>query len=188
MLGKSSFPRTIAMETLVEVKNIINPIFSLILAHNCDREYVRSLRFSFGKFFDKFETEHKLRNELKKRKLYMDPVCFQISRPHRLVLKQSHGYLLPIKNNIRTLFEFDIKSLKKMLQLHKKLLSSENLPIISEVQCPIWKEKMKNFEGLEVIPIRVYQDDFEINNALGSKSGNQKISGIYISFPLAGKL
>lgn len=75
-----------------------------------------------------------------------------------------------------------------MMDLHKTLINRDNGIIQSEVQCRVWKEKMNNFDGLEVVPIRIYQDDFEVNNALGSKSGSQQISGIYISFPLLGKL
>lgn len=74
-----------------------------------------------------------------------------------------------------------------MLELHKHLLSRNDDVIESHVQCNVWKKKMENFEGLEVVPIRLYQDDFEINNPLGSKSGTQKISGIYLSFPPLGK-
>lgn len=125
----------------------------------------------------------------KVKNLFFDPIYFKITKPRSLTngLLDSHGYVLPIVNNIRTFFEANIEELSAMLELHKHLLSRNDGVIESEVQCNVWKKKMANFEGLEVIPIRLYQDDFEINNALGSKAGTQKISGMYLSFPLLGK-
>lgn len=47
-----------------------------------------------------------------------------------------------------------------------------------------WKIKTKLFSNKCIIPYLLYQDDFEVNNALCSKSGVNKTSAFYITFPL----
>lgn len=191
MYGKMSVPRKTASQTLAEVKDkIIFPLINLIIQNNPVSVFNESVLVSLTKFMRLHESEHNFKKVLKRKGFYFDPVYFKIHRPHNLRpgLQHSHGYVVPIAENIKTLFQENSKELIAMLKLHKELMSKDNGVIESEVQCEVWREKMGNFRGLEVIPIRIYQDDFEVNNALGSKSGCQKISGIYITFPLLGEL
>ncbi|XP_055377132.1 uncharacterized protein LOC129609225 [Condylostylus longicornis] len=47
----------------------------------------------------------------------------------------------------------------------------------------LWQEKKKLYSDKTTVPYFLYIDDFEINNPLGSHSGNQAITAIYFSFP-----
>lgn len=47
-----------------------------------------------------------------------------------------------------------------------------------------WKEKTKMYNNKICIPYLLYQDDFEVDNTLGSKAGTDKISAVYLSFAL----
>lgn len=51
------------------------------------------------------------------------------------------------------------------------------------VQGALWERKVKEFGDKFVLPVFVYYDDFEINNALESHAGVNKIGGVYCSIP-----
>lgn len=192
LYGKMSLPKSVAIETLLDVNNkLIVPLVNLIIQSLDNMEFLEGLQLSLEKFMRKHGTNHNFQEMCKVRNLYFDPMYFKIALPRSIATKKrkySHGYVLPIANNIKSYFDENIRELSAMLKLHKQLMSRDNGIIESEVQCNVWREKMLNFEGLEVVPIRLYQDDFEVNNPIGSKSGCQKISGSYISFPLMGEL
>ena len=46
-----------------------------------------------------------------------------------------------------------------------------------------WKAKKTFFGERYVLPMFLYQDDFETNNALGSHKGFGKVSAVYIVLP-----
>lgn len=190
MYGKMSVPKSAAMETLHDINDkILTPLVTLMIEKNGNTDFPENLRSSLDKIIRTHGTNHNFKEMVKSKNLFFDPICFKIPLPHNLTnrARYSNGFILPIQQNLKSFFDANIEELDSMLKLHKELISRDDGVIESEVQCSVWKDKMKNFEGLNVIPYRLYQDDFEINNAIGSKSGAQKISGIYLSFPLMGE-
>ena len=60
----------------------------------------------------------------------------------------------------------------------------ENETIISNViQGEYWQSKKESFGDKIVLPLNLYNDDFENNNALGSHRGLGKTGGIYVTLP-----
>lgn len=62
----------------------------------------------------------------------------------------------------------------------------ENTPVSTDTissfhQGKIWQKKISNFGNDLVIPLSLFIDDFEPNNALGSKSKIHKTGGVYLS-------
>lgn len=54
------------------------------------------------------------------------------------------------------------------------------------IQSDLWKNKLKNLDQsthILYLPLFVYFDDFEPNNALGSRANKKKIGGVYVSIP-----
>lgn len=61
--------------------------------------------------------------------------------------------------------------------MNKKLgdLSS----VSSMLQEENWKKIIAKFRGQLVLPLRIYVDDYEINNTLGSHRCIKKMTGVY---------
>lgn len=131
--------------------------------------------------FNKVNTEHKFKKLLQKSNLYFEPREFEIAGQR----KNSKGCVFSLRSNISTLFHTKPDLLLDMLIKYEATVADEDSAYITSlVDGEIWKEKIRKFAGKKVLPILLYQDDIEINNPLGSKSGKQKMSTVYISFPL----
>lgn len=89
--------------------------------------------------------------------------------------------MFPLKENFKRFFELP-NIFTDMLNNLEKISNSSK--IISICSGSVWKHKSSLFEDKVIIPYVLYQDDFEVNNALGSKSGVQKRSVFYVTFPL----
>lgn len=62
-------------------------------------------------------------------------------------------------------------------------LLSKNDFLENFCQGALWKEKIQNVTNKTVLPLFFYFDDFEVGNALGSHSGDQKLGAVYVSLP-----
>lgn len=89
------------------------------------------------------------------------------------------GVLMPLKFQIRKMLEKD-DLLKNMLTYMNSL--SNDKKVKNFIQGELWKEKITLYPGKILIPYFLYLDDFEINNALGSRAGFQSICNVYYSF------
>jgi len=72
------------------------------------------------------------------------------------------------------LFEIVIKYMKQLECSSKKCISNF-------VQSQLWQSKLKDNSQKLILPLFIYFDDFEINNALGSHAGNNKLDAVYAS-------
>lgn len=161
-------------------KPLINNLLSKMVCEE-DKKCLENYLQNIDVYFDEMNTEYKFKALLKNNNLYFEPREFLIPGP----TDDSKGYLFPLKDNIRILFNTKPDLLLDMLLKYDELVNHNDLEnITSVVDAEIWKDKIKDFSGKKVLPILIYQDDVEINNPLGSKSGKQKISTVYITFPL----
>lgn len=186
MAGTPSLPKNIGEEIFIGINRaFVEPIFEAFDDKTCDFE---EFQLSLRTFITSLNSEYKFKSFLREKDLYSDPICFGISRPHSLVQqsRKSHGFVFPLNKIIANFFEKSPDILTDMIETTFKLRNRE-YPITNVIQGIVWKQKLRYFVDKTVIPIQVYQDEFEINNALGSKSGVHKISGVYITFPLLGK-
>lgn len=101
----------------------------------------------------------------------------------QLVNKKSEGVLLPIKEQIKCLFEKH-NFLDDSLNLIKH--NSTDGTLKHFIDGDLWKKKKQLYPEKLLIPYFLYSDDFEINNPLGSKSRNQNICNVYYSLPTLG--
>lgn len=184
LLGKMSITKNIAFEVFNDVvSKIIQPFFKEI-KKKCPQSF-EELELRINKFVDTHGTEYKFRNVLKQKLMYFPATKFSILKNHSVGrLQKSHGYIFPIEDNIKSFFKIHEECLKEMITITKNL---DNDNISTVIDSVIWKEKIEGYEDCCVIPINIYQDDIEINNPLGSKRGVEKISTVYLSFPLLGK-
>lgn len=66
------------------------------------------------------------------------------------------------------------------MQNYNDLMSNTDGEISNIVQGSVWREKVaRYFPGKTVLPLEVYFDDFEPDNALGSHAGDHKMGALY---------
>lgn len=139
--------------------------------------------------FEKVNTEYKLLKYLQEKNLYVQPKSFEISLQNELVFhngvsnidcNHSKGVLMPIEFQIKSFFELP-KIFEEVINNTEKLCSERDY--LNFVNGNRWKSIMNKYEGNIVIPYFLYNDDFQVDDALGSHSGEHSVSGFYYSFP-----
>lgn len=139
--------------------------------------------------FKMTNTEHKLIKFLQQKDLFLYPKSFIINNESELVFQSgvptldnynSKGVIMPIEFQIKKFFELP-NVLNEVIENTAKL-SMEN-DLCNFVNGKRWKNIAKKYEGQIVIPFFLYNDDFQVDNALGSHSGENSISAFYYSFP-----
>lgn len=178
---------------------VINDVFIFVfLTLNKNIEYILDLNLSldntshhikkcfteFKQMFIQFNSEYKVMNYLKSKSLYIQPTEFVIDECltiDTLSTELPKGILLPFKNNLKQYLQLP-NTLSNMLNEIKELKTNTSIKNI--IQGSVWQLKSKTFGNEIFLPYILYQDEFEVNNPLGSKRGVDKLSVVYITFPL----
>lgn len=158
-------------------------------------QLVLSILSQFKTSFSKISTEYKRIKELKKNPSYIEPKTVIIGE--RVDNYRKENKLLPqtinveaILNPIKPVLENFFHNTKVLNSVFGYLKSLE-LPctdISSFIQTTFWNEKTSNYNKHDIVlPIILYFDEFETNNALGSRAGLQNLGAVYISLPFIPK-
>lgn len=190
LFGKMSLSRKIVSEILNFIRiTLLFPFIEKIeneLGNNESEVSIRikALLREYKENLQLFRSEHVYLLFLKENDLYSNPEEFLIDNSatiENIFTASCRGILMPIKENLRRFFEVP-NVLQNMLGKLEIFVNSERIQNI--IQGRVWQSIAENMQGKILIPYLIYQDDFEISNVLGSKSGVHKISGFYLSFPL----
>lgn len=186
--GKIEISRKLATEIIDDVQNVIVLPLVNYFTQDChahiNKNKSENIFSSVNKVFETINTEIKFKNYLKELNLFEEPKQFVIENSMTIFnLNQytTKGTLLPIRQNLKQVFELP-NILNSMMQNYK--ICQKNVKLCNIVQGCVWKKKTSNFGDKIVLPYILYQDEFEINNPLGSKRGVHKISAFYLAFPL----
>ncbi|KAL7294355.1 hypothetical protein TKK_0012363 [Trichogramma kaykai] len=87
----------------------------------------------------------------------------------------------PLHDSLKTFLQ--IPNMLSEIRNYIDALSNEKDIISNFIQGDLWKSKYKNLRDTLLFPLFLFFDDFEPGNALGSHRGQQKLGGVYISFP-----
>uniref|UniRef100_T1GX70 C2H2-type domain-containing protein n=1 Tax=Megaselia scalaris TaxID=36166 RepID=T1GX70_MEGSC len=182
LYGKMAFPKNLATDVISFVnEELVSTIFECILRGNCNREVIENMAFNCRSGLDAFASEYKFRKELINRNLYIPPVKFSIL-PEDILLKESYGYFIPINEMLAAIFEKREELVMDMLftaanNSDSVDLNTQHIEYIT--QGATWQKQKVKFQFDAVIPIIIYQDDFEVCNPLGSKNFSY---GLYSNF------
>lgn len=155
-----------------------------------------------GNFSDAFKSyesqfslnsEHKIQAYLRSNGLFQDPEEDIIENP--LVPITQHGerilghkkckVIMPcLKFTLKQYFERD--NLLKLILNYMDELRHDNSGIIRNyIQAQAWKEKISKLDPAKIyIPMFLYNDDFEPDNALGAHKGKNSQCAFYFSCPV----
>lgn len=186
---------TLPRNLIQNIQNSITERITLPIAHmlrqvNISEELVRVIS---NPFLD-IDTEYKFFKELEKLQLYKPPIKYTIANDLSTIILNHNPTLSETKVEITLIdIQFQIQKFLESEGVLKKILS--NMKHVSTFNSyysflsgSLWKNK-NNCNNLDIdqncftLPIFLYSDDFEVNDPLGSKSGQQKVCGFYYSFP-----
>ncbi|XP_018376743.1 PREDICTED: uncharacterized protein LOC108769975 [Trachymyrmex cornetzi] len=140
--------------------------------------------------FDELETEYKCLEYFKKIGSYIPPEEIKINCKDVLIGKKKGTVsiekkitiqFIPLRNVLKKFFE-QPRIFQETMNYNDSL-NKYNLLISNIIQADNWKLKKESFDDRLVLPMLLYQDDFETNNPLGTHRGIGKIGGVYIVIP-----
>lgn len=187
ILGQTNVTRKLAYSVFNMVNELVIDPLIQIARDTLDQQEINESKtiidrmMDFKKIYSSFITEYKCKQFLLANDLFTEPTTFTINSSSSIdeIDCKHTGVLFPLKDNLRRFFQ-----LPNILSSMKEKLAFSCASIVNICSGLVWKDKVKSYGDKTVVPYILYQDDYEINNPLGSKSGNQKISAFYLSFPL----
>ncbi|CAI6377673.1 unnamed protein product [Macrosiphum euphorbiae] len=88
--------------------------------------------------------------------------------------------VIPLRSVLKIIL-LDCNLFEIVIKYMKQLECSSKICISNFVQSQLWQSKLKDNSQKLILPLFIYFDDFEINNALGSHAGNNKLGAVYAS-------
>lgn len=157
-------------------KEVILSVCNLIEASQLDSEYKIISELKRSKLF--FDIEyHNIQDEINE--------CMDVDNSVILTKINYTVGIFPLKIFFGVLFN-STPFLRDIILYYQILLAEQNNGTIKNyVQSNHWKKIISKYPASNEIfylPLFIFSDDFEPNNALGSHAGIQKICGVYLKF------
>ncbi|KAI8115638.1 hypothetical protein CVS40_12276 [Lucilia cuprina] len=125
--------------------------------------------------FKNVNTDYMLEKYLTEKRLIEELQVFSIDES-----LNAKGTLMPLHFQFEQIFTKD--GLIDKVLTHMEA-TEKNDRKINFIQSDLWKQKKSLYPNKILIPYYLYNDDFVINNPLGSKAKNQAVCNFYYSFP-----
>lgn len=142
---------------------------------------------------EKFRSKYMFQKYLKESGYWFQPKKFVISNQFvqsledvgdSVDMETYHGIIMPIEDQIRALLQLPgmLKAITDNQEHHLKSNTSKE-GIAHFCSGTLWKDIVNKNKGKLLIPLMLYNDDFQIDDAIGSHSGVNSVSGFYYQFP-----
>lgn len=141
--------------------------------------------------FQKFDTEWKSLEYFKQQGWYIPPEEIKVVSVYESLnddkICESSDAQVPVqfislRNVLKKLFE--LPQMFQHIMSYVKMLQTENHGTSNVMQTEYWQAKVASLSGDSIVlPIALYQDEIETNNALGTHRGRGKIGTIYAVLP-----
>lgn len=139
---------------------------------------------------DEINTEDKcfrLYNELG---IFLEPTTYQIGletvidKSGEVIERPVFGVHVPLKHQLEIFFQIP-RLYDQMLRYEEDLIKEhrETRIVSNIIQTPFWNAYKTKYQGLNIVPLFGFYDDFCAGNALGSYTDSKKFDGIYILLP-----
>lgn len=193
LYGDSSLNRGIVQLVMTHTNELIDSIFTYIrnnLESNSVDDTLHQVIADVTQTFQKLGTDYRRLQYFKDKKMFIKPANFPIGTADCLTRTNTPNHpqmSIKIVNGqkismLETLNAF--LNLPNVFEKMKHFVNTEENACsnyTSVFQGKLWKSIKPLFEGKTVFPILLFFDDFEIINPLGSRAGNYKIGGVYMS-------
>lgn len=181
LLSKTNVTKVLGLEVLHQTATVVEKILSL-----CEVE--ESLKTKVQSSFKKINSIHKFESLLSKKCNFVKPTQIVVFDSIETILDhgepklgrvQEKVVLMPIKHHLRTFFSLPNILDDSVAYLHGLQEANE---LTHFTQGELWKQIRAQYADEEIVlPLILYADDFEPDNALGGNSGTNKQMGIYYS-------
>lgn len=141
--------------------------------------------------FNKFDTEWKCFEYFKQKGWYIPPEEIEIESIYKntideTVSKPGDGKInvqfVPVRQVLKQIIE--LPGIFKQIMSYVHGVEKEEHAIYNVMQTKYWQDKKSRLNCNEILlPLALYDDDVETNNALGSHRGRGKIGAVYIVLP-----
>lgn len=144
--------------------------------------------------FEKFKSDYIRMKYFSDRGTYVEPVEICIGERYDVGRKKCQStntnvpctlQIIPISSVLTNFFSLE-GILSDTLSHMENLKNLGNLGVYTNIMHgSTWQSMASKFEkdGVLHFPLVLYEDDFEISNPLGTKTGTYKLGGVYISIP-----
>ena len=89
---------------------------------------------------------------------------------------------VPLRAVLKEIIE--LPQMFQHIMSHVQMVENEKHEISNVMQTKYWQDKKARLSGNEfLLPLALYQDEVETNNALGSHRGRGKVSAVYVVLP-----
>lgn len=133
---------------------------------------------SFKNVFDQFKTEHRRFKMYEMKRILREPVHYPIQENANGIRET---YFIPLSWTLKLIFE--IPGVLKLVEDYMKSLKQEKDTFSNFIQGEKWNLIKSKFEGKFVLPLFIFNDDFEAGNPLGSHAGKNTLGCVYSSIP-----
>ena len=141
--------------------------------------------------FNKFGTEYQRFLAYKERDLLIMPInnVIGVTIPKKVVdyedspavIENVNAQYIPLKSTLKLLLE--LPGIFDLIMDYMSELKAEKNIISNFIQAQFWNEASQSFGNKIVMPLFVYEDEFETGNALGSHGGINKLGVVYTMLP-----
>ncbi|KAJ1528952.1 hypothetical protein ONE63_007320 [Megalurothrips usitatus] len=100
-----------------------------------------------------------------------------------LIREPSYGQFVPSRKVLKYFFEADNGSVFRTVFNFYNAIQADPTVVKNFVQGEIWQGVLQHFDGKIVFPIDINFDDYELNNSLGSHTGDAELGACYLSLP-----
>lgn len=94
--------------------------------------------------------------------------------------KDSHGIIMPVKKQIKRFLELP-NVFERIINNQSQVEQNGNYRNI--IDGSLWKKIVESFQGKYVIPLFLYNDDFQPDSSVSPHSSSGKLGAYYYSFP-----
>ncbi|XP_075168716.1 uncharacterized protein LOC142240860 [Haematobia irritans] len=191
-----SIPRNKTLEIIRNVANAFRNYLLVLKSMLVDANVCSEILTFINTLCDNsvIDSEYKLINEFKKSKYFVEVQFITLHKElqecimfaGQTVLKNIEYSIaiLPLHEMFSILFQ-KTQFLAESIAYLNTLAYNNSEIVCNYMQSPAWREKEEKCSepGTLLMPLFIYFDEFEPDNALGSHAGMQKLAGVYIKLP-----
>lgn len=187
LFAKSSLPISSADSVLILIQKIVEQILSKInekVTMDETKPFIENTIYAFKKF----KSFSKIKEYLERKQLLVMPQPFLVANEDVQLFNENtanfqnletHGMIMPIEQHVKQFLElpgvlYDILQYRDNILERKVDNCYEHL-----LHAQKWAEISLKYEGKNLIPITLYNDDFQVDDSSGPHSAKNSIAAFY---------
>lgn len=182
------------MYTYTTTIHLLKESIDCMTPSNQSHENVSSFFTSFTNIFDLYPSEYTQMKFMREEGHFTEPESYTIGE--RNDYKEENGVqvsvavpmtaqFIPLRQTLESFFNLKNVLPETLFYMNELFEAGNNSDIVSNfIQGSYWRDLVQTYYQNEVVvPLILYFDEFEVNNALGSHAGVNKLGAFYCTIP-----